>query len=123
MITLETRTQNKQKPNKHTNTRLGTQTQVLGQTLYRNVEVKNEIRITRSQLHELTRLHKDSFTEKPGWLRQCFTINQRRRKYLNNLLDDSGLAGDWCGHSCDIEDWAGMLHVFWHLINEVQLCK
>ena len=122
MNTLETQLQNKQNSHKHTNTRLSTQTQVLGQTLYRKVEVKNEIRITRSQLYELTRLHIDSFTVKPGWIRQSFTINQRRRRYLNNLLDESGLAGEWCGNCCDIYDWAGSLHLVWHEINGVKPC-
>ena len=122
MLHLETLPKNHQQTDKYINTRLVANTQVTAATLQREVVSKTEFSITRRQLIELNKLHADSFTAKPGWLRQSFKLNQRRKKHLNNILYESGLSGDWCGHSCDMQDWAGMLHMFWHSINGVPKC-
>lgn len=122
MLELKSRTQNKQKTQKHTYSRVSTQTAILVPTLQREVKTKNETKITRQTLYELARLYKDAYTEKPGWLRCYFTVDQRRRKKLNCMLRESGLDGNWCGHSCDTSEWSGLLHVFWHDLNGRPKC-
>ena len=123
MFYQETLPQNSFYASNHTNTQLLANTPILAPTLYREVTTKKEISITRRQLAEITKLYSDSFSKKPGWLRQKFYIDQRRKKHLNNLLYESGLDNSWCGHCCAMDNWAGMLHSFWHEINGEQLCK
>ncbi len=84
--------------------------------------VKSEIKLTRQQLNELTQLFKDYAKKKPGWLRQSFLINQRRRKLLNNVLADAGCDVLVCGTLSPGSDWFYSLHAGWHLINNQSLC-
>lgn len=99
------------------------QTPIQDQTLQRKVSSKIEITITPQQLGAASWLFFQASVPKPGWLRQKFYINQRRRKILNIELVDAQLDKVYCGHRQDPEDWDGLLHQLWHQINGVSLCK
>jgi hypothetical protein len=60
--------------------------------------------------------------QKPGWLRQKFYINQRRRKCLNMELLEARLDGAYCGQCQSLETWDGLLHMLWHDVNGVTPC-
>lgn len=96
--------------------------QELAQTLQSKVVEKSEVILTHAQLYEVAWLFKQYDIQKPGWLRRHFVINQRRRKQLNDVLREAGLDGNWCGKRCDTNDWSGLLHSVWHLVNENQPC-
>jgi hypothetical protein len=91
-------------------------------TLQPEVSTKNQIIITADELREVTWLFKQYGMLKPGWLRQRFVINQRRKKALNDVLRESGMEGLWCGKLCKTDDWVAQLHGVWHLVNGRPSC-
>ncbi|MFZ2545063.1 MAG: hypothetical protein WAW80_03745 [Candidatus Saccharimonadales bacterium] len=92
-------------------------------TLPGRLSAKIEIIITHQQLQLATRLFLEAGKRKPGWLRQRFYINQRRRKLLNSELLEAGLDGDYCGSSQRSFEWDWQLHTLWHAINGTSPCK
>lgn len=94
-----------------------------GSTLQRKVFSKSQIIITRPQLHEAAWLFKKYGLPKPGWLRERFRINQRRRRTLNGALREAGLDRVLCDSPVATQGWSGLLHTLWHQVNEVKLCR
>lgn len=92
-------------------------------TLHRRTYKKSEIHITRRQLDELIRLFKDYNIEKPGWLRQRFKIDMRRRKKLNQILLESSCDSSACSTNLESGNWSCLLHEVWHQINEMPICE
>jgi hypothetical protein len=118
----ETHAKNKPKQAERTKSAPGSQTPIAGTTLQRTVSAKVEVTITKQQLDAAKWLFKQSGTQKPGWLRQRFYINQRRRKCLNTELLEAQLDGAYCGHCRNPETWDGLLHTLWHGINGASPC-
>lgn len=119
----ESRIQKQQKQEERVNYAPDHQTPVSGPTLQRKVSSKIEVTITHDQLIAIKWLFKQYELKAPGWLRQKFYINQRRKKCLNVELIDAQLDKAYCGHGHDLEVWDGLLHLLWHQINGVPLCK
>lgn len=119
----ESHTKKHQKHDGSINYASDTQTPIKDPTLQRKVSSKIEITITPQQLGAVTWLFKQADEKKPGWLRQKFHINQRRRKTLNIELVDAQLDRAYCGHPQNDLDWDGFLHQLWHQINGVPTCK
>lgn len=92
-------------------------------TLHRKAYKKSEIYITRRQLDEFTRLFKDYDLKKPGWLRQHFSLNNRRRKLLNQVLFEAGCNKSDCGVISESDNWFYLIHEIWHQINEEPSCR
>lgn len=120
---VESSTLNAQKGTGRINYASDHQTTNPDQTLQRKASSKIEITITPQQLGAVTWLFKQAYENKPGWLRQKFYINQRRRKTLNVELVDAQLDRAYCGHPQNDLDWDGFLHQLWHQINGVPPCK
>lgn len=120
---LETQHKNLQKNKKGMQQQVHTQTKILGATLFLEVTPKNKIIIAKEQRVEAARLFKDYSLNCPGWLRNEFKLNQRRRKLLNSVLFEAGVDDSYCGKCVDDEDWSGLLHLLWHQINGVTECK
>lgn len=91
-------------------------------TYRRKVDYKIEINLTKEQLSELSKLFKGYNIQKPGWLRRHFTNNQRRRKQLNDVLEEAGCDNTACGTLVSSDGWFYALHVVWHLVNRESLC-
>lgn len=119
---LETQHKNLQKNKKGMQQQVDTQTKILGATFFRKVQIQSEISITSITLQETKWLFEQYGQEKPGWLRRKFTINQRRRKMLNDLMREAQLDKAYCCKCSCADDWAGMLHILWHQVNEVEKC-
>ncbi len=122
-FTKESHIKNKQNDSEHTNSAPDHQTPISDTTLQRKVSSKIEITITPKQLLAATWLFKQAELKKPGWLRQKFYINQRRRKTLNVELVDAQLDRVYCGHGQDNDGFFSPLHELWHQINGVSSCK
>lgn len=119
---LQTSTQNYTNSLRRSKYTLEPVQQELVPTLQRKVSAKSEITLTRTQLREAVCLFRDYGMVKPGWLRTHIVINQRRRKTLNDVLVEAGLAANWCGNPyCVNDDWSGLLHKLWHAVNGRQL--
>ena len=114
---------NKENESEHIKSAPDHQTTIPDPTLQRKVSSKIEIFISREQLMAATWLFNQADKKKPGWLRQKFYINQRRRKTLNVELADAQLNKVYCGHPQNDLDWDGLLHELWHQINGVPSCK
>lgn len=119
----ESKGTNKHNDSEHTNSASDHQTPISDTTLQRKVSSKIEIKITRKQLIAATWLFKQANKQKPGWLRQKFYINQRRRKTLNVELVDAQLDRVYCGQGQDNDGFFSPLHELWHQINGVPSCK
>lgn len=119
----ESYNQNKQNGSEYINSAPSHLTTIPEPTLPRKVSSKVEVTITIEQLIAATWLFKQADKKKPGWLRQKFYINQRRRKTLNVELVDAQLDRTYCGKPQNDLDWDGLLHQLWHQINGVQSCK
>lgn len=119
----ETHPQNQPNGSNHTSYASDHQTPISGSTLQRKASSKIEITISPQQLGAITWLFKQADERKPGWLRQRFYINQRRRKTLNVELIDAQLDRVYCGHPQNPNDWDGLLHQLWHQINGVPSCR
>lgn len=119
----ESHDQNKQNGAEHINSAPEHQKPIHDQTLQRKVSGKIEITITPKQLLAAIWLFKQAELKKPGWLRQKFYINQRRRKTLNVELVDVQLDRVYCGHGQDNDGFFTPLHELWHQINGVPSCK
>jgi hypothetical protein len=121
--TKESHDQNKQNGSEHIKSALDHQIAIDDTTSQMKVSSKIEITITPQQLIAATWLFKQAEEKKPGWLRQKFLIDQRRRKTLNVELVDAQLDRAYCGHPQNDLDWDGLLHQLWHQINGVSPCK
>lgn len=119
----ESRQQNKQNGSGHINSAPNHQTPISNPTSQRKASGKIEITITQKQLLAATWLFKQAGKQKPGWLRQKFHINQRRRKHLNYELWEAQLDKGYCGHVQDHDGFFSPLHELWHQINGVPSCK
>lgn len=119
----ESHDQNKQNGTEHINYAPCHQTPNSDTTLQRKASSKIELTITHKQLIAATWLFKQAGEPKPGWLRQKFFINQRRRKVLNVELVDAQLDRAYCGKPQNDLEWDGLLHELWHQINGVPSCK
>ena len=119
---LETQHKNSQKNKKGMQHQVDTQTKILGATLFRKVQIQNEINITSITLRETKWLFEQYGHTKPGWLRRKFTVNQRRRKMLNDIMREAQLDKVYCSKCSCADDWAGTLHILWHQLNEVEKC-
>lgn len=119
----ESHDQNKQNGSEHTNSAPDHQTPISDPTSQMKVSSKIKITITRKQLVAAKWLFKQSDKPKPSWLRQKFYINQRRRKCLNAELIEAQLDRVFCDHYQDTEAWYDLLHLLWHQINGMPLCK
>lgn len=122
-FTKESRPQNTQNGSEHINSAPTHQTPISDKTLQRKAKSKIEITITQKQLLAATWLFKQANKKKPGWLRQKFHINQRRRKHLNYELWEAQLDKEYCGHGQDNDGFFSPLHELWHQINGVPPCK
>jgi hypothetical protein len=122
-IKVESSTKNTRKSATHINYAVGTQTPVSGSTLQVKASSKVEINITRQQLSEAKWLFNQFCKSKPGWLRQKFYINQRRRKCLNSELTEAQLDRVFCTSYQNTDEWYDLLHLLWHEINGELLCK
>jgi hypothetical protein len=94
-----------------------------GSTLQRKVYAKREVLLDREEFKVLAMVFDDYGIKKPGWLRQQFFVNQRRRKQLSDILADVGCDGYACNTRGVSDGWARSLHVVWHSINERLLCR
>lgn len=119
----ESRSLNKHHESERTNSASDHQKAISSTTLQRKVSSKIEITITPQQLGAISWLFFQAGEKKPGWLRQKFQLDQRRRKTLNVELIDAQLDKVYCGHPQNDLDWDGLLHQLWHQINGVPLCK
>jgi hypothetical protein len=119
----ESSTKNKRNVLERVNYAPGHQAPVPAPTLQRKVASKIEITITPDQLIAAKWLFRQYDLKAPGWLRQKFYINQRRRKCLNVELTDAQLDRAFCGHRQNPLEWDGLLHLLWHDINGVPTCK
>lgn len=115
--------QSSEKAPKPPTTHVGYEKPKAGSALQVKVRKKNEIKLSCYQLDELARLFKDYGIKKPGWLRQKFLIDQRRRKRLNCVLFEAGCDASACDTFIPGDDWSSALHVAWHLINEKPICR
>lgn len=115
-------TQNTQNGTEHINHVHGAKTPISDPTLQVKVTSKTEIIITRNQLTEAKWLFNQSGKQKPGWLRQKFYINQRRRKCLNNELMEAQLDCVFCDRYQNSNEWYDLLHQLWHDINGGSSC-
>lgn len=122
-FTKESRTQNKHNGSGHINSAPNHQTPISNPTSQRKASGKIEITITPKQLLAATWLFKQAGLKKPGWLRQKFLLDQRRRKTLNVELKEAQLDRVYCGHTQNSNEWDGLLHQLWHQINGVPSCK
>jgi hypothetical protein len=119
----ESHDQNEQNDSEHINSAPDPQKPIPDPTSQGKASGKIEITITRKQLLAATWLFKQADKQKPGWLRQKFYINQRRRKYLNYELWEAQLDKEYCGHGQDNDGFFSPLHELWHQINGVPSCK
>lgn len=73
--------------------------------------------------NELADLFREAYLPVPTWLRQKITITQSKRKTLNKILFEAQLDSTHCKRTLLKDNWSGRLHLAWHDINEVPLCK
>lgn len=94
-----------------------------GQTSQIKVEPKTYIKLCSTTRNELAWLLKQYGESVPTWLRKKFVINQFRRKALNKAFCESQLDVTHCERLSPEDDWSTYLHLAWHQINGVELCK
>jgi len=95
----------------------------LGSTLQRKVSSKNEIILTKEERKEAAWIFRQYDLPIPGWLRQRFLVNRKRRKIIKEVWSKAGLDGDFCWMLCSADDWSGAAHRVWHKANGGSLCK
>lgn len=118
----ESHIQNITKDSKCIDYAINNQTPIEATTLQRKVTTKTEICLEPRQLHETKWLFRQYELPKPGWLRQRFLLNQRRRKCLNDVLSEAQLDGSFCSDCHNLDDWSGLLHSLWHKVNQEKIC-
>lgn len=118
----ESPTQKTQNGSEHTNSAPDYQTTIYDTTSQMKVSSKIEITISRKQLTEAKWLFEQSGKRKPDWLRQKFSIDQRRRKSLNTELVEAQLDRVFCERYRNTDEWYDLLHLLWHNINGGSSC-
>jgi hypothetical protein len=121
---LKSLPQNNRKLPRHIKSRPDSVSPKMASTFQMRVSSKNEIIFNPREYKELRRVvHERIDLENPSWLRRKSTINQCKRKFLNEILCEAGCDSSICNTVAVREGWSADLHSAWHRINGVELCR
>ncbi len=74
------------------------------------------LEMSKTQWADLKQVFADYGMTSPRWLMTQTKLTRPRRKILSELLHESGVDSEWCGHVADDSSWSTNLHKLFHTL-------